>query len=320
MITVRPIYFLIYQEATTLLISLIPSKFHHNIPLPLFRLINPQAFLVSQYSSVEAFCLKWGIGLRFKPEAPGLDKSINQCSAVSVALYFKHFDFSNPRHPFSTFGLNILEYYRASFGQLHPQGLARVLHFEDFCRAAGYDPSLLSFRRFFRLAKNGDWFTFETSQVDTCLISSMVTTLGSWKDHFFWVLESIVPFKMIWRHPDAVLDELEPSDFELDNWFLKSIKACPSRLRPFPEPLLVLMGISKLWDKPDRDPVLMRDGQVVSALDFIKSDDTSNVVFVDVASFEGEDAVVRGSEHRFKGSNYVSVPNVKGFVKAPASK
>ncbi|KAJ0442078.1 hypothetical protein HanRHA438_Chr16g0752641 [Helianthus annuus] len=79
---------------------------------------------------------------------------------------------------------------------------------------------------------------------------------------------------MIWRHPDAVLNELEPSDSELDNWFLKSIRACPSRLHPFPEPLLVLMGISKLWDKPDRDPVLIRDGQVMSALDFIKSDDT----------------------------------------------
>ncbi|KAJ0594208.1 hypothetical protein HanRHA438_Chr03g0138721 [Helianthus annuus] len=182
---------------------------------------------------VEAFCLKWGIDPQFNPEAPGLDKSIDQCPKGSIALYCKHFEFSNLRHPFSTFVLNILEYYRVSFGQLHPQGLARVLHFEILCRAVGYDPPLLSFRRLFRLAKNGDWFTFETSQVDVCLIPSMVTTLGSWKDRFFWVSESIVPFKMIWRHPDAVLNELEPSEDELDSWFLKSIRACPSRLRPF---------------------------------------------------------------------------------------
>ncbi|MFS8034625.1 hypothetical protein Hanom_Chr17g01583321 [Helianthus anomalus] len=77
----------------------------------------------------------------------------------------------------------------------------------------------------------------------------MVTTLGSWKDRFFWVSESIVPFKMIWRHPDVVLNELELSDSKLDSWFLKSIRACPSRIRLFPEPLLVLMGMSKLWDK-----------------------------------------------------------------------
>ncbi|MFS7900500.1 hypothetical protein Hanom_Chr00s117802g01810391 [Helianthus anomalus] len=175
------------------------------------------------------------------------------------------------------------------------------------------------FAVFFRLAKNGDWFTFETSQVDVCLISSMVSTLGSWKDRFFWVSESIVPFKMIWRHPDVVLNELEPSEDELDSWFLKFVRACLSRLCPFPELLLVLMGISTLWDKPDRDPVLMRDSQVMSALYFLKSDDTSDVVFVDVASVEGEDVVVRGSGHRFEGSKYVSVFNVKGFVKPPAS-
>ncbi|MFS8003826.1 hypothetical protein Hanom_Chr13g01218461 [Helianthus anomalus] len=241
MITVRPIYFLIYQEATTFLISLIPSKFHQNIPL--FRKDQSTSFSCLTQEEVEAFCLKRGIDLRFKPEAPGLDKSIDQCPAGFVALYCKHFEFSNLHHPFSTFSL------------------ARVLHFKVLCRAARYDPSLLSFHRFFRLAKNGDWFTFEMSQVDTCLISSMVTTLGSWKGRFFWVLESTVPFKMIWRHPDAVLNELEPSDSELDSWFLKSIRACPSRHRPFPNPLLVLMGISKLWDKADRDPVLMRDGQ-----------------------------------------------------------
>ncbi|KAJ0766089.1 hypothetical protein HanPI659440_Chr08g0311451 [Helianthus annuus] len=140
-----------------------------------------------------------------------------------------------------------------------PRGLARVLHFEIICRVAGYDPSLLSFRRFFCLEKNGGCFTFETS-VDTCLISSMVTTLGSWKDRFFWVFESIIPFKMVWRHP------------------------------------------------------------VISALDFIKSDDMFDVVFTDAASAEGEDVVVRGSEHRFEASGYDNVPNVKGFVKVVASK
>ncbi|MFS7921220.1 hypothetical protein Hanom_Chr03g00234231 [Helianthus anomalus] len=60
-----------------------------------------------------------------------------------------HFEFSNLRHPFSNFVLNILEYYCVSLGQIHPQGLARVMYFEVLCRASGYDPTLLSFRRFF---------------------------------------------------------------------------------------------------------------------------------------------------------------------------
>ncbi|KAJ0856721.1 hypothetical protein HanRHA438_Chr13g0581611 [Helianthus annuus] len=58
----------------------------------------------------------------------------------------------------------------------------------------------------------------------------------------------------------------------------------------------------------------------MSALDFLKSDDTADVVFADAASAEGEDTAVRGAEHRFEGSSYVSVPKVKGFVKAPALK
>ncbi|KAM0061170.1 hypothetical protein Hdeb2414_s0004g00132811 [Helianthus debilis subsp. tardiflorus] len=126
---------------------------------------------------------------------------------------------------------NIIEY-------LLVKSILRVwlgFHFLRLCRAFGYDPSLLSFRRFFSLAKIGDWFAFETFKVDTCLVSSMVITLGTWKDRFFWVSESIVPFKMIWRHPDAVLNEPEPSDSELDTCFLKAIRECPSRVRPFPE-------------------------------------------------------------------------------------
>ncbi|XP_022017945.1 uncharacterized protein LOC110917806 isoform X2 [Helianthus annuus] len=59
---------------------------------------------------------------------------------------------------------------------------------------------------------------------------------------------------------------------------------------------------------------------VMSALDFIKSDDTSDVAFDDAAATPGEDAVVRGSDYRFEGFGYVNVPNVKGFTKATASK
>ncbi|KAJ0530100.1 hypothetical protein HanHA89_Chr10g0385711 [Helianthus annuus] len=212
---------------------------------------------------VELFCKKYGIGIEFTPTAPACDASIDKCPTGFVALYCRHFEFSNLRYPFSLFVLNLLEYYRVSFGQIHPKGMARVLHFEVLCRALGYDPSLLLFRRFFRLAKNGNWFTFEASKVDSGLISSM-------------------------RHPDAVLNEPEPLASDLNDAFLKSIRECSSRVRPFPEHLLVLLGVSKLWEKADRDPVLMRDGT--------------------------------GAEQRFEGVGYVSVSNVKGFSKPLAPK
>ncbi|KAJ0463094.1 hypothetical protein HanHA300_Chr14g0511331 [Helianthus annuus] len=154
----------------------------------------------------------------------------------------------------------------------------------------------------------------------------MVSSLGIWKDRFFWVSDEIAPLKMVYRHLDIVLNEPEPSALEINTRFFETIRECPSRVRPFREPLLVLLGISKLWDKPDRDPVLMRDGQrmrlfcFMSALDFVKSDDTSDVMFRDATATPGKDAVARGSEHRFEGSGYVSVPNVKGFTKVHAPK
>ncbi|KAM0061171.1 hypothetical protein Hdeb2414_s0004g00132821 [Helianthus debilis subsp. tardiflorus] len=64
----------------------------------------------------------------------------------------------------------------------------------------------------------------------------------------------------------------------------------------------------------------MRGGQVMSALDFVKSDDTSDVAFTDAEAAAGDDAVVRGSKHRFEDTGYVSVPNVKGFTKTTSPK
>ncbi|KAF5811099.1 hypothetical protein HanXRQr2_Chr04g0177511 [Helianthus annuus] len=90
---------------------------------------------------VELFCKEYGIGTEFKPTAPACDASIDKCPTGFVALYCRHFEFSNLRYPFSLFVLNLLEYYRVSFGQIHPKGMARVLHFEVLCRALGYDPS-----------------------------------------------------------------------------------------------------------------------------------------------------------------------------------
>ncbi|MFS7905901.1 hypothetical protein Hanom_Chr01g00053151 [Helianthus anomalus] len=52
----------------------------------------------------------------------------------------------------------------------------------------------------------------------------------------------------------------------------------------------------------------------MSALDFVKSDDTSDVVFMDAQAVEGDDAVARDSEQRFEDTGYFSVSNIKGFT------
>ncbi|KAJ0649122.1 hypothetical protein HanRHA438_Chr15g0711791 [Helianthus annuus] len=57
------------------------------------------------------------------------------------------------------------------------------------------------------------------------------------------------------------------------------------------------------------------------ALDFIKSDDTSNVVLRDAEAVDGEDAITRTTKGRLvPGGKYVNVPNFKGFTKVSSSK
>ncbi|KAM0061073.1 hypothetical protein Hdeb2414_s0004g00131631 [Helianthus debilis subsp. tardiflorus] len=56
------------------------------------------------------------------------------------------------------------------------------------------------------------------------------------------------------------------------------------------------------------------------ALDFIKIDDTSDVVVTDAQAAEGDDAFARGVEQRFEDAGYVSVSNVKGFTKPAVPK
>ncbi|KAJ0532452.1 hypothetical protein HanIR_Chr09g0397031 [Helianthus annuus] len=72
---------------------------------------------------------------------------------------------------------------------------------------------------------------------------------------------------MVWRHPYTVLNELKPSESELNEGMLKALRACPSWLR-----------------------------QVMSTLDFIKSDDTSDVVLGGAEAIEGEDAITKTAE------------------------
>ncbi|KAJ0600175.1 hypothetical protein HanIR_Chr03g0113571 [Helianthus annuus] len=64
----------------------------------------------------------------------------------------------------------------------------------------------------------------------------------------------------------------------------------------------------------------MRNDRVTCALDFIKSDDTSDVAFTDAQAVEGDDVVARGVVQRFEDAGYVSVSNVKGFTKPAAPK
>ncbi|MFS7983749.1 hypothetical protein Hanom_Chr11g00978151 [Helianthus anomalus] len=146
---------------------------------------------------------------------------------------------------------------------------------------------------------------FDKYHVDIPLISSMVTTLGIWKDQFFWVSLTIIPLKMVWRHSNVVLNKKEPSENELDKEFL----------------LLVLLSLSTKWEHSYSDTLLFRNGEGMSALDFKKSNDTSNVDVTTQAVLEGENGVlVQTQGVRYKYGVYDNVLSASGFVNTQGKK
>ncbi|MFS7997237.1 hypothetical protein Hanom_Chr12g01139321 [Helianthus anomalus] len=62
--------------------------------------------------------------------------------------------------------------------------------------------------------------------------------------------------------------------------------------------------------------MFMRGDRVMPALDFIKCDDTSDIVLGDSEAVKGEDAIATTAEGRLvPGGKYVNILNVKGFTK-----
>ncbi|GJY04455.1 hypothetical protein Tco_0370395 [Tanacetum coccineum] len=65
------------------------------------------------------------------------------------------------RVPFSTLLLAVLDHFRVHISQLVPIGLTRMTLFELYCRSLHIVPSVNLFRVFYKIGKQGDWFTFE---------------------------------------------------------------------------------------------------------------------------------------------------------------
>ncbi|MFS8008654.1 hypothetical protein Hanom_Chr14g01275321 [Helianthus anomalus] len=88
------------------------------------------------------------------------------------------------------------------------------MHFEILCLALSYEASLLMFRRFLWLARNGD------------LILSR---------------------------------KLSPEVHELERELLLRLRAYRTKLRAYPEELLVVLGISQDWVDSGFEPVFFVD-------------------------------------------------------------
>ncbi|GKA87657.1 hypothetical protein Tco_0809421 [Tanacetum coccineum] len=110
---------------------------------------------------VKSLALRHCIPLDLHPVAFTKEWTMDKLSDDMIGLYEQYFKFSGIRVPFSAFLLAVIKHFRVHISQLVPLGLNRLTMFELYCRSLGIVPSVNFFHVFYKISKQGHWFSFE---------------------------------------------------------------------------------------------------------------------------------------------------------------
>ncbi|GKE28758.1 hypothetical protein Tco_1444142 [Tanacetum coccineum] len=127
------------------------------------------------------------------------------------------------------------------------------------------------FRVFQTLCKQGDWFSFAKRRASSPVcIDDNRSCMKLWKSGFFLIDRRAIPDAMVWRHPDAAIDDPWPAAGSFNMVDVRRLSAHVIKLRDMPEDVLVLSGLSQVWKNHFCDPVLWgANGNVMSIYDFL---------------------------------------------------
>ncbi|GJS26692.1 hypothetical protein Tco_0487312 [Tanacetum coccineum] len=127
------------------------------------------------------------------------------------------------------------------------------------------------FRVFQTLCKQGDWFSFAKRRaLSPVCIDDNRSCRKHWKSGFFFIDRRAILDAMVWRHPNAAIDDprLAAGSFNMAD--VRRLSAHVIKLRDMPEGVLVLSGLSRVWKSHVCDPVLRgADGNVMGIHDFL---------------------------------------------------
>ncbi|GJZ98642.1 hypothetical protein Tco_0671095 [Tanacetum coccineum] len=127
------------------------------------------------------------------------------------------------------------------------------------------------FRVFQNLCKQGDWFSFAKHRAPSPVcIDDNRSCKKHWKSGFFFIHRRAIPNVMVWRHPDAAIDDLRSAAGSFNMVDVCRLSAHVLKLRDMPEGVLVLSGLSRVWKSRVCDPVLRgANGNVMGIHDFL---------------------------------------------------
>ncbi|GJS31871.1 hypothetical protein Tco_0492491 [Tanacetum coccineum] len=107
------------------------------------------------------------------------------------------------------------------------------------------------------LCKQGDCFSFAKRRVPSPFyIDDNRSCMKHWKSGFFFIDQRAILNVMVWRHPDAAIDDLRPAAGSFNMADVRRLSTHVVKLRDMPKGVLVLSGLSQVWKSRICDPVL----------------------------------------------------------------
>ncbi|GJY70315.1 hypothetical protein Tco_0474018 [Tanacetum coccineum] len=226
---------------------------------------------VPQSNDLNDLIIKYKIPRDLHPRLPSEDFVMFEIPNDAIGIYHQMFDFFGVRIPFSSFLLALTKHYRAHFSQLGPLGLNKVITFEVMCRSLQIEPTVTLFRVFQTLCKQGDWFSFSKRRAPSPFcIDDNRSCMKHWKSGFFFINRRAILDALVWRHPNAAIDNQRPAAGSFNMADVRRLSAHVIKLRDMSGGVLVLFGLSSIWKSRVCDPVLRdADGNVTGINDFL---------------------------------------------------
>ncbi|GJS71425.1 hypothetical protein Tco_0704266 [Tanacetum coccineum] len=166
-------------------------------------------------SDVKALTRKYKIPMDLHPVVVTTEWTMDRLTDEYIGLYEQYFEFAGLRVPFSTFLLAVIRHFHVHISQLVPLGLTRLTLFELYCRSLDIVPSVTLFRVFYKLSKQGDWFSFEkraSKDFRGKILNKTFSCMKKWKGRFFFIDRRAIPDAMCWRHHDSDISDPAPKD------------------------------------------------------------------------------------------------------------
>ena len=113
-------------------------------------------------SDLDSIISTYNIPIDLHPSLPDPNLTMDRLPSDKIGIYTQQLDLGGARVPFSRFLLQVIKHFRIHFSQIVPIGLNRVTLFEIRCYSLDERPTVSLFRVFYRLCKQGNWFSFES--------------------------------------------------------------------------------------------------------------------------------------------------------------